>query len=113
MTYRDIRIEAFETPHRKIGHSSYRVTWKGLRLYFRGDTDSITPLLAMKNLDAAFVSPWLLEAVAEQKARIDAKQVIVYHRTATETVPEIQKRRLPKQGESFTLEAVSAAGVPR
>ena len=113
MTYRDIQIEAVETPHAKIGHSSYLVTWKGLRLYFTGDTDSTERLLAMKNLDVAFVSPWLLAAVAEQKARIDAKQVIVYHQAATETVPDIQKRRLPKQGETFTLDGVSAAGVPR
>ena len=113
MTYRDIRIEPFATPHGPMEHYSYLVTWHGLRLYFTGDTDSTERLLAMKNLDAAFVSPWLLEAVAEQKARIDAKQVIVYHQTATETVPDFQKRRLPKQGEAFTLEAVSAAGVPR
>lgn len=113
MTYRHIRVEPFSTPHGPMEHASYLVTWHGLRLYFTGDTDSTERLLAMKNLDAAFVSPWLLEAVAEQKARIDAKQVIVYHQTATETVPDIQKRRLPKQGETFTLEGLSAAGVPR
>ena len=113
MTYRDIRIEALETPHAGVGHSSYLVTWNGLRLFFTGDTESTERLLAMKDLDAAFVSPWLLEAVAEQKGRIDAKQVVVYHQTSTETVPDIQHRKLPKQGETFTLEAVSAAGAPR
>ena len=113
MTYRDIRIEAVETPHAGIGHSSYLVTWNGLRLYFTGDTESTERLLAMKNLDAALVSPWLLNAVAEQKARIDSRNVIVYHQRPTGTVPDIQKRRLPKQGETFTLEGVSAAGVPR
>ena len=113
MTYRDIQIEAVETPHAGIGHSSYLVTWHGLRLYFTGDTESTDRLLAMKNLDAAFVSPWLLAAVAKQKARIDAKQVIVYHQASNETVPDIQKRRLPRQGETFTLEAVSAAAAPR
>ncbi|MEX0878726.1 MAG: MBL fold metallo-hydrolase [Thermoanaerobaculia bacterium] len=113
MTYRDIRIEAISTPHGPMEHYSYLVTWHGLRLYFTGDTDSTERLLAMKNLDAAFVSPWLLEAVAEKKARIDAKQVIVYHQTADETVPPLQSRKLPKQGETFSLEGLSAAGAPR
>jgi L-ascorbate metabolism protein UlaG (beta-lactamase superfamily) len=113
MTYRDIRIEPLATPHGPMEHYSYLVTWHGLRLYFTGDTDSTERLLATKNLDAAFVSPWLLEAVAKRSARIDAKQVIVCHQTSAETVPDNQKRRLPKQGETFTLEGVSAAGVPR
>ena len=113
MNYRDIRIEALETPHAGIGHSSYLVTWNGLRLYFTGDTESTERLLAMKDLDAAFVSPWLLDAVAKKKARIDARQVVVYHQAPTEAVPDFQKRRLPKQGETFTLESVSAAGAPR
>jgi L-ascorbate metabolism protein UlaG (beta-lactamase superfamily) len=112
MTYRDIRIEAMTTPHGPMEHYSYLVTWHGLRLYFTGDTDSTERLLAMKNLDAAFVSPWLLDAVAKKKGRIDARQVIVYHQTAGETVPDFQKRRLPKQGETFNL-GVSAAGAPR
>ncbi len=98
MTYRDIRIEAVETPHARIGHSSYLVTWHGLRLYFTGDTDSTERLLAMKNLDAAFVSPWLLEAVAEQKARIDAKQVVVYHQTADRDRPRLPEAPPPEAG---------------
>jgi L-ascorbate metabolism protein UlaG (beta-lactamase superfamily) len=60
MRYRDVAIEALETPHARTGHASYLVTWHGLRLYFTGDTESVDRLLAMKNLDYAFVSPWLI-----------------------------------------------------
>ncbi len=67
MTYRDITIEAFPTPHGDADHASYLVEWHGVRLYFTGDTDSADQLLAMKNLDYAFVSPWLIGKIAQQK----------------------------------------------
>lgn len=113
MRYRDVAIEAIETPHARIGHVSYLVTWRGLRLYFTGDTDDVGALLAARNLDYAFVSPWLLEMAAGRKGRIDARRVVVYHQQADEAVPAIQDRILPKQGETLTLEAVSAAAAPR
>ncbi|HEY3204521.1 MAG TPA: MBL fold metallo-hydrolase [Thermoanaerobaculia bacterium] len=105
MSYRDIEIEAFRTPHGDIEHYSYLVTWHGLRLYFTGDTDSPDRLLAMHDLDVAFVSPWLIEAVSRQKARIDARQVVAYHHRAGEAVAALQNRRVPKQGETFVVEA--------
>ncbi|MFY9550135.1 MAG: hypothetical protein WAU32_03205 [Thermoanaerobaculia bacterium] len=105
MVYRDIRVEALKTPHGTMDHDSYLVTWHGLRLYFTGDTDSTERLLAAKNLDYAFVSPWLLEAVAGQKKRIDAREVIVYHQRADEKVPPIQNAVVPKQGDTLVLRA--------
>jgi L-ascorbate metabolism protein UlaG (beta-lactamase superfamily) len=105
MSYRDIRIEAFRTPHGDIEHYSYLVAWHGLRLYFTGDTDSTEELLAMRDLDVAFVSPWLIEAVANQKGRIDSRLLVAYHHRAGETVAALQNRRVPKQGETFTLDA--------
>jgi Xaa-Pro aminopeptidase len=112
MSYRNIAIEALPTPHASIEHFSYLVTWHGRRLYFTGDTDSTDQLLAMRDLDVAFVSPWLLEAVADKKKSIDAKQVVVYHQTSDENVPLIQNRIVLRQGEAFLLEA-AAAPVPR
>jgi hypothetical protein len=113
MQFRDVTIEAFETPHAGIGHASYLVTWHGRRLYFTGDTDSVDRLLAVRNLDAAFVSPWLLEKVAKQKGRIDARQVVCYHQQAGEDVPAFQDRIVPKQGETLALPAPTAAAAPR
>jgi L-ascorbate metabolism protein UlaG (beta-lactamase superfamily) len=116
MTYRDITVEAFPTPHGDINHASYLVTWHGLRLYFTGDTESTDQLLAMKDLDYAFVSPWLLGTVAQKKSRIDARTVICYHHKADDKkIPEVQGRVVPKQGAVLMLQAAPAdsAGAPR
>ena len=115
MTYRDITIEAFPTPHGDADHASYLVEWHGVRLYFTGDTDSADQLLAMKNLDYAFVSPWLLGKIAQQKGRIDAKTVVCYHHKADDKVPAFQDRIVPKPGATLTLVAAapSSAAAPR
>jgi L-ascorbate metabolism protein UlaG (beta-lactamase superfamily) len=95
-----ITIEALPTPHANIGHYSYLVTWHGRRLYFTGDTDSADQLLAMKNLDVAFVSPWLFDAAATASRRIDAKRIVIYHQTTDERVPKCRGTcQVPAQGE--------------
>ena len=94
-----LRIEPLETPHAGIGHNSYVVTWHGRRLYFTGDTDDVTALLATKQLDVAFVSPWLYKQAA---GRIDAKRIVIYHHTAKEQVPGCTGTcTVPKQGETI------------
>ena len=98
MTYRDITIEAFPTPHGNEDHASYLVIWHGLRLYFTGDTDSADQLLAMKNLDYAFVSPWLIGKIAEKKGRIDARTVVCYHHKARRQDPAAPDRIVPEAG---------------
>lgn len=108
MSYRDMRVVAFQTPHGEIEHYSYLVSWHGLRLYFTGDTDSTEQLLAMRDLDVAFVSPWLIKTLAEQKNRIDARLLVVYHHRTGETVPAFQNRIVPKQGERFFTESRTA-----
>jgi L-ascorbate metabolism protein UlaG (beta-lactamase superfamily) len=112
IAYADFTVEPVKTPHAKIDHYSYLVTWRGVRLYFTGDTESTDALLAQRNLDAAFVSPWLIREVAKQGARIDARKVVVYHHRADETVPAFQGRIVPKQGDTLTLEA-SRPGAAR
>ncbi len=100
-----ITIEALPTPHANIGHYSYLVTWHRRRLYFTGDTDSAEQLLATKNLDVAFVSPWLFERAAGAGRRIDAKRVVIYHQAANATIPDCRDPcRVPKQGETLKLE---------
>jgi L-ascorbate metabolism protein UlaG (beta-lactamase superfamily) len=107
MTWGDVTIEAFRTPHGSIDHRSYLVTWNGLRLYLTGDTDSTAALLAAKNLDVAFVSPWILGEVHEQGKRIDARRIIVYHHRPGEKPPTYQNAVAPRQGEVLVLERAS------
>lgn len=94
-----IQIEAIATPHAGIGHHSYIVTWHGRRLYFSGDTESAASLLAARNLDVAFVSPWQYRA-ALKTGRIDAKRIVIYHHQSGERVAECASGCvLPKQGD--------------
>jgi L-ascorbate metabolism protein UlaG (beta-lactamase superfamily) len=97
-----LRIDVIETPHARIGHYSYVVTWHGRRLYFSGDTESPGHLIALRDLDVAFVSPWLYRAVLKSGARAAAQRVVIYHHQAGEAVPECQAGcYVPRQGESL------------
>jgi L-ascorbate metabolism protein UlaG (beta-lactamase superfamily) len=96
-------IRPVATSHGRVEHYSYLVEWQGTRLYFTGDTDDPAALLGARDLDVAFVSPWLLAAVGKTGARIDARQVVVYHHRAGEEVAAIQGRVLPRQGQTLVL----------
>jgi L-ascorbate metabolism protein UlaG (beta-lactamase superfamily) len=98
-----IEAECVPTPHADLGHCSWLVTWHGLRMWFTGDTEGADALLAARDLDVAFVSPWVLARVARDGARIDARKVVVYHQQADEAVPPVQGSLQLKQGESFAL----------
>jgi len=105
MKYKNIRIEAFATPH-KGEHYSYLVIWNGIRMFFTGDTEETTTLLSMKKLDVAFISPWLLNSLKARNARIDAKKVFVYHHTEKEAIVDYQNRIVPNQGDTFRIEGM-------
>jgi L-ascorbate metabolism protein UlaG (beta-lactamase superfamily) len=98
-----ITIRPLATPHAGLEHYSYLVEWNGARLYFTGDTEDTSALLSARGLDAAFVSPWLLDAVRKQGARIDARQVIVYHHRDGDTPPPVQGRLVPAQGQTIDI----------
>jgi L-ascorbate metabolism protein UlaG (beta-lactamase superfamily) len=104
VTFGPMEIEPIETPHAGIGHYSYVVTWHGRRLYFSGDTDNAASLTAAKNLDVAFVSPWLYHSVQRSGARIDARQVVIYHHRAGQQVPGCATGCVaPRQGETIQI----------
>jgi L-ascorbate metabolism protein UlaG (beta-lactamase superfamily) len=96
-------IRPMASPHAGLEHYSYVVEWNGLRLYFTGDTEDATALLAAKDLDVAFVSPWLLRAVQKAGRRIDARTMVVYHHRDGEAVPPFQDRIVPAQGQALVL----------
>jgi L-ascorbate metabolism protein UlaG (beta-lactamase superfamily) len=99
-----LAIEALATPHAGIGHFSYVVTWHGRRMYFSGDTEDSDHLLALKDLDTAFVSPWLYRSVLKRSERINARQIVIYHHESGEQVPEcVGSCMLPKQGDTFAI----------
>jgi L-ascorbate metabolism protein UlaG (beta-lactamase superfamily) len=104
----EIEILAYATPHGTpqgggIAHYSYLVTWRGRKVYFTGDTESNENLLAMRGLDVAFVTPWLLAGLAESGKRIDARKVVVYHHRADQKAPPYPGVVLPRQRETFSI----------
>ena len=102
--FQGIQIAAIVTPHAKVDHYSYLIAWHGKRFYFTGDTESTDQLLAQRNLDSVFVTPWLIDSVLDQNKQIDAQHWIVYHHTSNEKVPEnCPKCKLPKQAECWKL----------
>ena len=104
LEYDGVRVEAIETPHADIAHNCYIVDWRGIRIFFSGDTEEPDALLAATDLDVALVTPWLLQIVHQQGATIDAERVVVYHHRLREQVPELYDRIVPQQGETFSIE---------
>ena len=66
----------------------------------------------MRDLDVAFVSPWLLEAVLEKKGRVDARHVVCYHQTPDEKVPAFQDRLVPQQNQTFVVDGAADGELP-
>ena len=98
-TFKDIQIEALETPHARIGHYSYVVMWHGKRFFFAGDTESTDALVAEKKIDVAFVTPWLLQSVQEFGKKIDAATILIYHQAEKEKTPTCDRCKVLTQYE--------------
>jgi len=97
-----LRVEPIATPHAGIGHDSYLVTWHGRRMHFTGDTESLDALIAAKQLDVAFVSPWLYRAAVARGRTIDAKRIVIYHHQQGEAVPQCTGRcEVPRPGTTL------------
>lgn len=75
------------TPLGDTAHYSYLVQWNGRRLYFSGDTRDPKDLLDVSDVDVAFVTPALLDAVEKAHRSIAARTVIVYHLPEGEAAP--------------------------
>jgi hypothetical protein len=98
-------ITPVKTDLAKVQHFSYLVEWKGVRLYFTGDTESTKELAAQGPLDALFISPWLLDAARRAGTLPESARVIVYHHQAGENVPPCPRCVVPRQRETIDLPA--------
>ena len=98
------------TPSAAGPHVSYLVQWNGRRMWFCGDTEDATELLATKDLDAVFLTPAVAAAVEKAGRSLDARYVLYYHTTNKEqqdnalSVPcDRCKVSLPWPGEVIQL----------
>jgi hypothetical protein len=96
----DVAIEPIRTPHADLEHYSYLVEWHGLRLFFVGDTETYEHV--RDDLDVLFVSPWVLARMERDGVDPPAKQVVVYHHAADETV-DCKRCTVPAQGETIVI----------
>jgi L-ascorbate metabolism protein UlaG (beta-lactamase superfamily) len=104
VSFGPIDIDTIKTPHHDLEHYSYIVSWHGKRLYFSGDTESPDSLLAARELDVAFVSPWQYQAAKRRGASLDAKHVVIYHHAAGQHVEGCDGScRVPKQGDTIEI----------
>lgn len=97
-------IRVYQTPHSGLVHYSYVLIWQGVRMFFAGDTNSSKELLAERDLDVAFVSPWLLNQLRASGQLVDAKMVVVYHHGSDEQITVYQDCVVPAQGQTFTVD---------
>jgi L-ascorbate metabolism protein UlaG (beta-lactamase superfamily) len=77
---RDFTIQSFKTKHRfSSKHCSYLITWHGKKIYINGDTGDVEPMSKITNMEWAFMPAWTFMNAKEQKLKIDAKMVGLYH----------------------------------
>lgn len=104
VTFGPIVIRPLRTPHGDTEHYSYLVDWGGIRLYFAGDTEDPSSLLAAPGVSYAFLTPWLWSALRSQPGGKRPMRVIVYHHTAREEMPpHCGDCWLPRQNETRVL----------
>lgn len=76
-------IKAFKTSHKVFGipfrHYSYLITWHNKKIYISGDTGDLKDLREIKNIDWAFLNPWIYENSKSEMFKIDTKNLAIYH----------------------------------
>jgi hypothetical protein len=61
--------------------------------------------MAAKNLDVAFLSPWIYRSLVKSGAMPDARRIVIYHHQAGEQIPGCTNRCVvPKQGDVIRIE---------
>ena len=100
IAYNDIEITPIRTDHSQTEHYSYLVEWHDKRLFFIGDTETTDSLYDLKiEVDFAFLTPWTLRPLLAENRDIPARQIIIYHHTATEQTPSCKTCLTPFQGQ--------------
>jgi L-ascorbate metabolism protein UlaG (beta-lactamase superfamily) len=79
----EFHLKSFKTEHKIYGisfkHCSYLITWHGKKIYISGDTGDLEDIKNIKDIDLAFVNPWIYMNALREKVNIDAKKFGLYH----------------------------------
>jgi L-ascorbate metabolism protein UlaG (beta-lactamase superfamily) len=104
MQYKDITIHAIQSAHSNVEHFSYHVSWHGKRIFFTGDTSSISAAAQQAGLDVLFIAPWQYRQFAAMGRPLGAQKVVIYHHKIGEKLPPCEECLVPEQGEMFEIE---------
>lgn len=106
----DFDIKAFRTQHKVFGisfkHYSFLITWHGKKIYISGDTGDLEDVSKIKDIDWAFVNPWIYMNAVNEKVIIDAKNFGMYHLYPDQVIDGEAPNNLlilKKQGEIITI----------
>ena len=103
----EVSIQVFRTKHRFcFKHYSYLLEWHGKRFFISGDTEHPETIGKIKNIDYAFVPPWILSYAKAKNISIDAKTKVIYHLYPNEKVEQamdINDKVLDKLGMEFQV----------
>lgn len=88
----DFQIEPFRTEHKVYGisfkHYSYVITWHGKRIFLSGDTGDVEVIKSLKELDLAFMNPWMFMNLQNERIPVETKMFGIYHLYPNEKLPE-------------------------
>ena len=106
----NLRKEALQF-HPKGRGNGYVITLGEERLYFSGDTEDISEMRSLKNIDKAFVCmnlPYTMTVESAASAVLDfkPKQVYPYHYRGTNGMSDIQKFKEIVAQQNSTIEVV-------
>ncbi|NBG65421.1 MBL fold metallo-hydrolase [Acidiluteibacter ferrifornacis] len=102
----DFQIQQFKTKHLfSFAHYSYLITWHGKRIYLSGDTESATTIGTVQEIDWAFIPAWLFMEAWENKVKIDAQMIGIYHIGPRDDVSIVgpQYKMFKQQGEEIFI----------
>lgn len=103
----DFRLTKYRTPHRDTEHYSILIEWKGIKLYFVGDTEDPKHVLGMSELNLLFITSWLSCAADRTGQDIDTERKVLLHHTTDHRYSSCGSLEVYEQGESFWVKPVS------
>lgn len=80
-------VKAIRTSHKFTGkHYSYVITWHGKNIYMSGDTGNTDAIRELKNIDWAFLNPWIFMNAKSENITMDTKMTGLYHLYPTQKI---------------------------
>jgi len=104
IAYGPLKVIPKRSQHANTEHFSYLVEWHGKKLYFTGDTEALSTLKGLPELDALFITPWFHRKAKMNGMLPEAKKIIIYHHLANDIIPGCVTCIIPIQDEITFIE---------